>query len=406
MEGLPVVEALQRFGCVAPNSACPRRSEWGSLCTWGRRGEGSRHATADESGCAVPGDGVRAHVRTRLAAWRSTTRRPRPAARWPRGPVPADRRAHPHAAAVPLEARRGAARRRPSVLGRGPATSTSTSTSASPPCRRPATTARSPRPSRASSPARSTARARCGRCTSSTACPRAGSRVLTKVHHAAVDGVSGRGDPQRAGRPRAPTGATKPPPKPTRRRRARAEPARDARPRAARAAAPAGARAASSCPDAPQPRRRPGRAAGAAASARSARLAARAQRRSLAATPRHVLEPPPVRRRATRFNDAHHAAPALQLRLAAARPRQGDQERARHHASTTSSSTICATAVRECLLERDELPDEPLVSMVPVSVRTPRRVRHVRQQGQRDDRPDPDRRRRPARAADARRTRR
>lgn len=31
----------------------------------------------------------------------------------------------------------------------------------------------------------------------------------------------------------------------------------------------------------------------------------------------------------------------------------------------------CATAVRAWLLERDELPDEPLVSMVPVSVRTP-----------------------------------
>ena len=33
--------------------------------------------------------------------------------------------------------------------------------------------------------------------------------------------------------------------------------------------------------------------------------------------------------------------------------------------------TICATAVREFLLARDELPEEPLVSMVPVSVRTP-----------------------------------
>src|SRR5689334_4456830 len=33
--------------------------------------------------------------------------------------------------------------------------------------------------------------------------------------------------------------------------------------------------------------------------------------------------------------------------------------------------TICATAVREWLMERDELPDEPLVSMIPVSVRAP-----------------------------------
>jgi diacylglycerol O-acyltransferase len=32
---------------------------------------------------------------------------------------------------------------------------------------------------------------------------------------------------------------------------------------------------------------------------------------------------------------------------------------------------LCATAVRDWLLERDELPDEPLVSMIPVSVREP-----------------------------------
>src|SRR3954469_15722240 len=32
---------------------------------------------------------------------------------------------------------------------------------------------------------------------------------------------------------------------------------------------------------------------------------------------------------------------------------------------------LCASAVRDWLLERDELPDEPLVALVPVSVRTP-----------------------------------
>src|SRR5204863_323088 len=32
---------------------------------------------------------------------------------------------------------------------------------------------------------------------------------------------------------------------------------------------------------------------------------------------------------------------------------------------------LCATGVRDWLLERDELPDEPLVAMCPVSVRTP-----------------------------------
>jgi WS/DGAT/MGAT family acyltransferase len=33
--------------------------------------------------------------------------------------------------------------------------------------------------------------------------------------------------------------------------------------------------------------------------------------------------------------------------------------------------TLCATAVRDWLVERGELPDEPLVSMIPVSVRAP-----------------------------------
>jgi len=33
--------------------------------------------------------------------------------------------------------------------------------------------------------------------------------------------------------------------------------------------------------------------------------------------------------------------------------------------------SLCATAVRDWLIERDELPDEPLVSMIPVSVRGP-----------------------------------
>ena len=38
--------------------------------------------------------------------------------------------------------------------------------------------------------------------------------------------------------------------------------------------------------------------------------------------------------------------------------------------STTSWWRLCAAALREWLIERDELPDEPLVAMVPVSVRT------------------------------------
>ena len=46
-----------------------------------------------------------------------------------------------------------------------------------------------------------TARTRCGSCTSSRGCARAASRVFTKIHHAAIDGMSGRRDPGRAARP-------------------------------------------------------------------------------------------------------------------------------------------------------------------------------------------------------------
>jgi WS/DGAT/MGAT family acyltransferase len=44
----------------------------------------------------------------------------------------------------------------------------------------------------------------------------------------------------------------------------------------------------------------------------------------------------------------------------------------REHGTTVNDVvvTLCASAVRHWLLARDELPDEPLVAMVPVSVRT------------------------------------
>ncbi len=63
---------------------------------------------------------------------------------------------------------------------------------------------------------------------------------------------------------------------------------------------------------------------------------------------------------------------------------------------------LCATAVRDWLLDRDELPKEPLVAMIPVSVRTEERDGHVRQPGVDDDRPDPHQREGPAQAAAAR----
>ena len=80
---------------------------------------------------------------------------------------------------------------RPSVLDRRPRRSTSTSTSATPRCRRRAPTSSSPSSWRGSSAGRSTAAGRSGRPTSSRACPTTASAILTKVHHATIDGASG-----------------------------------------------------------------------------------------------------------------------------------------------------------------------------------------------------------------------
>jgi WS/DGAT/MGAT family acyltransferase len=63
--------------------------------------------------------------------------------------------------------------------------------------------------------------------------------------------------------------------------------------------------------------------------------------------------------------------------------------------------TLCATAVREWLLERGELPDDPLVAMVPGLRADLGAARDVREPDLDDDRPDPDERRRPARAPPA-----
>ena len=71
-------------------------------------------------------------------------------------------------------------------------TSTSTSTSATPRCRRRGATSRSPSSWRASSAARSTGAGRCGRRYVIEGLPDDRFAILTKVHHATIDGAVGR----------------------------------------------------------------------------------------------------------------------------------------------------------------------------------------------------------------------
>jgi hypothetical protein len=103
------------------------------------------------------------------------------------------------------------------------------------------------------------------------------------------------------------------------------------------------------------------------------RLSARAHNLLTSRDDAHVLEPPPVSVPKTRFNGSitrHRRFSFGSLSL--------DRIKAIKNELGISVNdvvvTVCATAVREYLLARDELPDEPLVSMVPVSVRTPEQM--------------------------------
>ena len=103
------------------------------------------------------------------------------------------------------------------------------------------------------------------------------------------------------------------------------------------------------------------------------RLSAKAQNLLASGDDAHVLGPPPVSVPRTRFNGKitrHRRFSFGSLSL--------DRIKAIKNEAGVSVNdvvvTVCATAVREYLLARDELPDEPLVSMVPVSVRTPEEV--------------------------------
>ena len=313
-----------------------------------------------------------------------------------RGLVPARRRAPAPAAAVPLAARAGAVRARPPVLDRGPRL-------------RP----RLPHPR----VRRAAARRRPAAGRDGGADLRAPARPRPPAVGALRDPRPGRG-PRRA--------ADQDPPRGRRRRVGRRDPERAARPAARRAARsrPAaaerrGERVAGRARDA-RPRR-----CSALAGSRCARCAVAARRApapdrrcpastalpgapTLAAAVGHVRRMLGVgaTRGVLERDDGRAPRDAVQRprspRTAAspsARCRSTRVKAIKNALGVTVNDVVvalCAGAVREWLHERDELPDEPLVAMVPVSVRTKEQRGDVRQPRLDDDRADPDRRGRPA----------
>ena len=117
-------------------------------------------------------------------------------------------RAPAAAAAAALAAGRGAARARLPVLGRRPRLRPRLPRPRAGAGPRRAPTRSSPSRSRASCRGRWTARGRCGSCTSSTACASGHAAMLTKIHHAVVDGMSGAEIMGAAARPRRPRAAS------------------------------------------------------------------------------------------------------------------------------------------------------------------------------------------------------
>ena len=285
--------------------------------------------------------------------------------------LPDGLRAPAPAAAVPLAAGRGAVRARPALLGRGPGLRPRLPHPRDARCRRRATTASWPRPSRGSSPARSTARRPLWELYLIHGLEGGRVALLTKIHHSVVDGVSGNEilgvllDPSPEGRELPPTPAGEP-------RRARARRPRDARPRAARPAAPAAAGAALAADGAAEPDRpaRRQRVPGVPTLSRGWRACARALG---AASDPAMLEVTTARPPKTTLQRPRLGRTAASR---SARSRSTRSRRLKNELGITVNDVVvalCAGAVRDWLLERDELPDEPLVAMIPVSVRTEER---------------------------------
>ena len=200
--------------------------------------------------------------------------------------------------------------------------------------------------------------------------------LLTKIHHAAIDGMSGAeilgalldlepGGPRAAARGHAATASAARPTLEMLGRGLLGLPALSAA-RGARAAA-----------NAAEPRRDPAvqracRAPGRSGAPRRAAQQAVGRERG-AVLERTELTPP-----RTSFNgrvSPHRRFAFGQLALDAVKAVKNE------HGCTVNDVVValCAGAVRRWLIEHDELPDEPLVAQIPISVRTERAARHLRQ---------------------------
>ena len=189
--------------------------------------------------------------------------------------------------------------------------------------------------------------------------------MLTKIHHAVIDGLSGAeimgvlfdlepdGRARAAGRARA-------------RQRPRAERGRDARPRRARPAALPAAHAALAAERAAEPRRDPVRDP---ARRRDRRQGIRPAAPASASATAASSSGPTTSRRGRRSTGASRrtgGSSSASLEL------DEVKEVKNAHGCTVNDVvvSICAGAVRRWLIEHAELPADPLVAQIPVSVRS------------------------------------
>ena len=220
----------------------------------------------------------------------------------------------------------------------------------------------------ACSAARWTAAGRCGSSTSSTGSPDGRVALLTKIHHSVVDGISGNEimavllDPEPTGRVHRPAAGRHGPPPPIPRDREMLVRGLRGLPRQPLRALRSLPTTVAGFTDLPGANALPGRADA------LARLLARAPDARLRREHRHARGDQGARRRrrrSTARSRAHRRFAFGSLSLDAVR-------QVRREFGTTVNDvvvTLCAGAVREWLLERDALPEDPLVAMIPMSVR-------------------------------------